>query len=90
MKKFPFFIILLFVFIIAFAAVFYVVAAKNNNQQKKQTTAGKNSVADYFDQYISEDFYNQVKAGNYNRKIYPEFSDRAAWKKPAKINTPTG
>lgn len=84
MKKFPFFIILLFVFIIAFAAVFYVVAAKNNNQQKKQTTAGKNSVADYFDQYISEDFYNQVKAGNYNRKIYPEFSDRAAWEKARK------
>lgn len=53
-------------------------------EKTEETAAAQNPVDNYFDQYISEDFYNQIKAGNFNRNIYPKFSDRKAWAKARK------
>ena len=71
-----------FIFISIITAVCCI--GKVSAVEKKNIQATENSVDNYFDQYISNDFYTQIKAGNFNRNIYPKFSDRAAWEKARK------
>jgi hypothetical protein len=47
-------------------------------------TNNPNSIDKYFDNFISQDFYNEIKKGNFNRNIFPKFSDRKAWEKANK------
>ena len=59
-------------------------AGKVSAMEKKNIQETGNAIDNYFDQYISNDFYAQIGAGNFNRNIFPKVSDRAAWEKARK------
>lgn len=75
-------LIILLVMSAAIAAV--CCAAEKKKSSGSQNTDNRNSAVDYFDQYIPEEFYTRIKKGDFNRNIYPRFSDRQAWKKASK------
>ena len=38
----------------------------------------------YMESFLPADFFSRIKKGDYNRKFYPEFSDRQTWEKVKK------
>ena len=72
----------IFLFILIVTAICCV--GKVSAVEKKNIQETNHSIDNYFDQYISADFYTQIKAGNFNRNIFPKFSDRTAWEKARK------
>ena len=47
-------------------------AGKVSAMEKKNIQETNHAIDNYFDRYISEDFYVQIKAGNFNRNIFPK------------------
>ncbi len=77
--------ILIIIVIVAFiSAIIIFVYMKKETARKNNIKPTENKNINYFDKYISEDFYAGIKSGDFNRNIYPRFSDREAWAKARK------
>ena len=79
--KFTLIELLVVIAIIAFIAAIIIFVYRKKETEKTNSNSTENKNINYFDKYISEDFYSGIKSGDFNRNIYPRFSDREAWEK---------
>ena len=73
--------LLILIAIIAFIAAIIIFVYRKKETEKTNSNSTENKNINYFDKYISEDFYSGIKSGDFNRNIYPKFCDRKAWEK---------
>ncbi len=71
-------------YISAILAVIIIFSGAVCMSMQKEITTPQNPLDSYFDQYISENFYEQIKSGSFNRNLYPKFSDRKTWENARK------
>ena len=83
MKKILFAIIIL-VILLAIVVVFNSREEKtkmNTDESWRNVCKVENPDDAYLDKYIPADFYEKISAGEFSRRLFPEFSDRKAWEK---------